>query len=69
MSAKTKNKRRRISRTMESVTVEYRGKHRPVIVEIDLDAGTIATRLADCSQRKTYSVKDLHCWGPQLMLV
>jgi hypothetical protein len=63
MNAKTSNSRRKITRRF-ATKVKHRGEERPVIAELDLDAGTIRVRLLGCRKRKTYNVADLAKFKP-----
>ena len=40
--------------------VNYRGKDRNVIVELDRERGLISLRLKGCKTRRVYSVSDLY---------
>ena len=65
------HKTRLVSRTFSTATVEYRGRQRPVVVELHLDSGFIEMRLEGCRRRKRYAAIDLATLKPstpQLML-
>jgi hypothetical protein len=49
-------------------SVEYRGRVRKVVLEVDLTSGMISLRLQGCSRRKQYHAKDLYLFGQQLAL-
>ncbi len=57
-------KRRKITRAFNA-RVEYRGEERLVVLDLDINAGTIAVRLRGCSRRKVYQVKDLFTFKPE----
>jgi len=42
--------------------VNYRGKDRNIVVELDREKGLVAIRLQGCKTRRTYAVADL--WNP-----
>ena len=59
----------KVSRRLDAALVAYRGKERPVVVELDRAAGTVSVRLHGCSKRRLYAAADL--WKtptPQLSL-
>lgn len=53
-----------ISRFCNGGTVEYRGKKRRVIVELNTNAGTATVRLEGCRLRKVYNLVDLVTFKP-----
>jgi hypothetical protein len=50
-------------------TVEYQGRQRAAVVEIDTESGSISVRLEGIRKRKTYLASDLYTWGEQLQLL
>lgn len=53
------SKRNKISRSTRA-KINYRGKDRNVIVEIDREKGLVALRLKGCKTRRIYAVADLY---------
>lgn len=63
-----KRKRTKVRRTIPVAAVNYRGKVRPCVVELDTTTGIIRIRPHGCQKTKSYSVADLFAWGQQLQL-
>jgi hypothetical protein len=54
----------KIARIFDGGRVEYRGKLRRVIAELNTSAGTITFRLEGCATRKVYNAVDLATFKP-----
>lgn len=63
-----KRKRPKVRRTIPAAAVNYRGKVRPCVVELDTTIGIIRIRPPGCQKSKTYAIADLFAWGQQLQL-
>ncbi len=65
---KRKLKRTKVRRILRTSTVNYRGKLRLIVAEIDTTTGTLSVRPHGCRKSKIYALADLFAWGPQLQL-
>lgn len=58
----------RVSRRLDAVQVQHRGRKRALVVELDTRAGTLCVRLQGCRKRRKYLVADLYQPGQQMAL-